>query len=154
VAFSATDSSLATSNRLCSKFQLGIETVRWLRLAEIVLVQPLCRCINYIDNGIFALAVTDEAEFIEGVVQTFNPGVVVGPLATILDRDVQIATFSNHLSEFCQAKRGEILERTGQERAYRFRFHDPLLVPLVFMEALSTNLVSTDTLSKLLGARF
>jgi hypothetical protein len=84
----------------------------------------------------------------------FNPGAVVGPLEAILNRNVQIATFSNHLSEFCQPKRGDILERTGQERAYRYRFHDPLLVPFVFMDAITTKIVSTDTLSQMLGARF
>jgi hypothetical protein len=84
----------------------------------------------------------------------FHPGVVVHPLEAILSRNVQIATFSNHLSEFCQPKRGEVLERVGQERAYRFRFHDALLVPFIFMDAIATNLVTADTLSKLLGARF
>ncbi len=84
----------------------------------------------------------------------FNPGAVVGPLEAILNRNVQIATFSNHLSEFCQEKRGEILERAGQERAYRFRFCDPLLVPFVFIDGLATGLVNAETLSRLLGARF
>jgi Cdc6-like AAA superfamily ATPase len=84
----------------------------------------------------------------------FNPGVVVGPLEVILGRSAQIATFSNHLSEFCQEKRGNILERVGQERAYRYRFNDPLLVPFVLMDAIANNIVSTDILSKMLGARF
>jgi hypothetical protein len=84
----------------------------------------------------------------------FNPGAMVGPLEKILNKNVQIATFNSHLSEFCQDKRGKVLERTGQPRAYRFRFHDPLLVPFVFMNAIATSLVSTEKLSEMLGARF
>jgi Cdc6-like AAA superfamily ATPase len=84
----------------------------------------------------------------------FNPGSIVEPLESILDKELQIATFSNHLSEFCKEKRGEILERIGQERAYRFRFRDPMLVPFVFMDAIANGLVSSEKLSKLLGARF
>ena len=65
-----------------------------------------------------------------------------------------LARVSNHLSEFCKEKRGEILERIGQERSYRFRFQDPMLVPYVFMDAIATELVSSEKLSKMLGARF
>lgn len=82
----------------------------------------------------------------------FAPSDVVDHLNTILDRDdVQIATFTNHLSEFCQEKRGEVLEKEGQARAYRFRFTDPLLVPYVFMDAVATGLVSDTQLTRLLG---
>lgn len=84
----------------------------------------------------------------------FNPGAVADPLEKIVDKEVQIATFSNHLSEFCKGKRGEILERIGQERAYRFRFRDPMLPPFVFMDAIATGLVSSEKLSRMLGARF
>jgi Cdc6-like AAA superfamily ATPase len=82
----------------------------------------------------------------------FAPSDVVDHLNTILEReDVQIATFTNHLGEFCQPKRGEVLEREGQPRAYRFRFRDPLLVPYIFMDAVATGLVSDNALTSLLG---
>lgn len=72
------------------------------------------------------------------------------PLRHILNKPVQIATFNSHLSKFGQDKRGKVLERIGQPRAYRFRFHDPLLVPYGFMDAISNNLVSSNKLSELL----
>lgn len=84
----------------------------------------------------------------------FNPGAIVEPLQSILGRDVQIATFSTHLSEFCQAKRGEVLEKIGQERAFRFRFHDPLLVPFVFMDAVAHGLLTDKELAAMLGSTF
>ena len=37
----------------------------------------------------------------------FSPRAVVEPLAVILGRKAAIATFNNHLSEFCQPKRGK-----------------------------------------------
>jgi hypothetical protein len=80
----------------------------------------------------------------------FNPGDVVEPLSFILDKKTVIATFSNHLSEFCQPKRGSVLERIGQARAYRFRFHDPMVVPFVFMDAVSSGIVQEEKLSAML----
>lgn len=84
----------------------------------------------------------------------FTAGALVEPLGKILGKDVQIATFSNHMSEFCKEKRGEVLERQGDARSYRFRFRDPLLVPFVFMDAIAANRISSDNLSGMLGARF
>jgi Cdc6-like AAA superfamily ATPase len=83
----------------------------------------------------------------------FNPVSLTGPLQLILGRYVEVATFNNHLAEFCQPKRGSVLERTGQSRAYRYRFHDPLLVPFVFMDALNTGMITDENLA-LLGAEF
>ncbi len=81
----------------------------------------------------------------------FYPAAIARPLAAILKRtDVQIATFNNHLTEFCQTKRAGVLERTGQPRAYRFRFRDPLVVPYTFMDAIASSLVTADQLQSLL----
>jgi Cdc6-like AAA superfamily ATPase len=84
----------------------------------------------------------------------FNPAAITEPLSVILGRHVEIATFSNHLSEFCEPKRGEVLEKAGQARAYRFRFRDPLLVPYIFMEAVGSGLISNDQLTEMLGSAF
>ena len=84
----------------------------------------------------------------------FNPSSLVTPLETILGRTIEIATFNSHLAEFCQPKRGKVLERVGQARAYRYRFQDPLLVPFVFMDALTHRLIDDEQLSTLLGSNF
>ena len=81
----------------------------------------------------------------------FNPSSVVAPLSTILNRKVEIANFNAHLSEFCQPKRGPVLERDGQPRAYRFRFHDPMVVPFVFMDAVTKGTVSEAKLASMLN---
>lgn len=84
----------------------------------------------------------------------FNPASVAVPLKQILARQVEIATFNNHLAEFCEDKRGSVLERTGQARAYLYRFHDPLLVPFVFMDAVATNLITDGQLTEMLDSAF
>jgi Cdc6-like AAA superfamily ATPase len=81
----------------------------------------------------------------------FNPASVVDPLTRILSRQVEIATFNSHLSEFCQSKRGPVLERIGQSRAYRYRFVDPMVVPFVFMNAVEKNIVSETILTQMLS---
>lgn len=84
----------------------------------------------------------------------FSPSALLEPLEIIIDRAVQFATFSNHLAEFCQPKRSQLLERQGEERNYQFRFSNPLMVPFVFMDAIATGLISDEQLSQMLGAGF
>jgi Cdc6-like AAA superfamily ATPase len=81
----------------------------------------------------------------------FTPSAVVGPLGSILHKPVTIATFTNHLIEFSQEKRGLILERDGQPWGYRYRFRDPLLVPYVFMDGLESGIASDQGLVEMLG---
>ncbi len=80
----------------------------------------------------------------------FNPSEVVKPLSAILGREVSIATFTNHLGEFSQEKRGPVLEKDGQPWGYRYRFHDPLLVPFAFMNAVEGGLLSGEDLIRML----
>lgn len=80
----------------------------------------------------------------------FNPSAVVSPLSKILGREVTIATFTNHLSEFSQEKRRSVLERDGQPWGYRFRFSNPLIVPYAFMNAVESDLLSGEDLVKML----
>lgn len=76
---------------------------------------------------------------------------VVEPLSAILKRGVQIATFNGHLTEFSSEKRGRVLTRTGTERAYRYRFADPLLLPYVVIRGIASGQVSAETVETLLS---
>jgi len=80
----------------------------------------------------------------------FSPSSIVGPLKEILGRPVKIATFTNHLSEFCEEKHGSILERDGQPWGYRYRFRDPLLVPFIFMDGLEAGIATGGGLVQML----
>lgn len=59
------------------------------------------------------------------------------PMSMIMNKVYQIPAFSQHLNDFCDAKRGPILERHGAARRYRFRFVNPLMQPYVIMFSLS-----------------
>lgn len=80
----------------------------------------------------------------------FYPADVVDPLAAVTGRaNVKIATFQGHLAEFCEARRGSILVKDGSPRAYKYRFHEPLLPPFIYMTALQKGRITALQLSNL-----
>ena len=80
----------------------------------------------------------------------FHPSDVISPLSEILNRDnVVIATFQKHINEFCEVGRGKVLERSGAPRAYKYRFPDPLLPPLIFMTAISSGSITPSQLHEI-----
>jgi hypothetical protein len=89
-----------------------------------------------------ALAKTDDRGF-------FTPQSVVDPLASILKKSVKIANFQNHLKEFIGKDRGAILIRRGKERAYKFRFSDPMMQPYIIMRGVEGGLIQTNALDVL-----
>lgn len=81
----------------------------------------------------------------------FQPADVSKPLSKILRRDVEIVTFNRHLGEWTEGKRRGILERRGQHHSFRYRFTDPLMVPYVFMDAISKEILTHNQISQLVG---
>ncbi len=86
-----------------------------------------------------ALAQTDERGM-------FSPNAVVPALSRILGRDMTIANFQNHLKKFISDERSRVLIRKGKERAYKFRFRDPMMQPYVIMKGVEDNLVAASAL--------
>jgi Cdc6-like AAA superfamily ATPase len=64
------------------------------------------------------------------------------PLREILSRAIQIANYAQHLADFCDTKKGPVLQRKGERRKYRFRFANPLLQPYVVMKGYATGRLS------------
>ncbi len=93
-----------------------------------------------------ALAPKDELSY-------FQAANVKAPLSRILRREVDIPQFARHLKEFCSEPRGQVLERTGRERHYRYRFRNPLLEPYVVMRGLSLGKISQDIIQTLRTSR-
>lgn len=81
----------------------------------------------------------------------FTPQSVCSPLSAILKRAklVEIAAFQQHLKKFIAEERGEILVRKGRERAYQFRFNDPIMQPFVIMKGIEQGLVDPSAMSVL-----
>jgi Cdc6-like AAA superfamily ATPase len=89
-----------------------------------------------------ALATTDDRGF-------FTPNSVVAPLTSILKKPVKIANFQNHLKEFIGKERGAILIRRGKERAYKFRFSDPMMQPYIIMRGVEEGFIPANALDVL-----
>ena len=89
-----------------------------------------------------ALAQTDDRGL-------FAPNAVVPPLSKILNRSITIANFQNHLKKFISEERGRILIRLGKERAYKFRFRDPMMQPYVIMKGVEDEMLEAKSLDVL-----
>jgi Cdc6-like AAA superfamily ATPase len=89
-----------------------------------------------------ALAETDQQN-------TFAAQDVRGPMREITGKPYDIASFAQHLNEFCDAKRGPILQRTGTKRKYRYRFTNPLMQPFVIMQGFRANKINRAMLAKM-----
>ena len=84
-----------------------------------------------------ALAPTDDLGF-------FAAADVREPMQQVTGRKYEIPSFAQHLSEFCDAKRGAILQKTGQKRSYRFRFMNPLMQPFVIMQGFASGRMKSE----------
>jgi Cdc6-like AAA superfamily ATPase len=72
----------------------------------------------------------------------FLPVAVCDPLSRILGRRVEISTFQQHLNKFASGERGRVLYRKGKQRAFRFRFSDPMMQPYVIMSGIRDGLIN------------
>jgi hypothetical protein len=77
---------------------------------------------------------------------TFAPLAVCKPLSNILDRPVKIDAFQQHLKKFITEERADILVR---ERAFRFRFREPMMQPFVIMRGIEQGLVDPSAIDAL-----
>jgi len=66
------------------------------------------------------------------------------PLRQITGRRYEIPSFARHLNEFCEVKRGPILQKTGSKRRFRYRFINPLLQPFVIMQGMKNGRISSS----------
>lgn len=80
---------------------------------------------------------------------TFAAQDVRDPIRTITGKPYEIPSFQQHISEFCDEKRGPILRRTGTSRRYRYRFVNPLMQPFAVMQGFTTGKLSDDVLRSL-----
>jgi energy-coupling factor transporter ATP-binding protein EcfA2 len=74
----------------------------------------------------------------------FTPGAVKSPMSQIMGKQYDIANFATHLSAFTSAERGSVLQRSGVERKYVYRFRNPLLQPFALITALAEGIIPRD----------
>jgi Cdc6-like AAA superfamily ATPase len=85
----------------------------------------------------------------------FQQAAVAAPLAEIAARTPAYtpATFAFHMNEFCEAKRGKVLSRSGEIRNYRYSFSDAMMQPYVIIRALQSGRLKRDTFQKFITRR-
>lgn len=95
-----------------------------------------------------ALAQVDELGY-------FAPADLRRSLARLLDKsDVLVSLFGQHLKNLCEMDRGAILEKTGSERKYRYRFVEPMMQPFVLMQALRDGLIAREQVNDLAATHY
>jgi Cdc6-like AAA superfamily ATPase len=89
-----------------------------------------------------ALAETDQQN-------TFAAQDVRVPMREITGKPYAITSFAQNLNDFCDDKRGPILQRTGSARKYRYRFVNPLMQPFAIMQGFKGQKITKSLLAKL-----
>lgn len=74
----------------------------------------------------------------------FVPASVRDPLSKILGKPMTIAQYQSHLALFNSDVRGNILQRIGEERTFRFRFREPAMQPYVLMKGVASGMVNRE----------
>ena len=71
------------------------------------------------------------------------------PLRAVTGKPYEIPNFAQHLSDFSDAKRGDILKKIGETRRFRYGFANPLMSPFVIMRGFADGKVTGDLLRQL-----
>lgn len=71
------------------------------------------------------------------------------PLSKIMGKPYDIPNFSQHLDKFSSDDRGNVLEKTGKQRRFRFRFSNPLLQPFVIMRGMADEMLKDELIEVL-----
>ena len=80
---------------------------------------------------------------------TFAAQDVRAPMQVVTGKPYEIPAFAQHLNEFSETKRGNILKKQGGNRRFRYRFTNPLMPPFVIMKGFSDKKVTTEVLKQL-----
>jgi len=73
----------------------------------------------------------------------FSSASLVEALSLVLGKKVIQQAVTYHLGKLISAARGPLLERSGEERRYRYRFVNPMMRPFIIMKSMSEPKVST-----------
>jgi hypothetical protein len=71
------------------------------------------------------------------------------PMLLITGKNYDIPSFAQHLSEFSEVKRGNILRKIGATRRFRYIFSEPLMQPFIIMSGFSEGKITNEVLDAL-----
>jgi energy-coupling factor transporter ATP-binding protein EcfA2 len=88
----------------------------------------------------------------KGPLGHFTAGAVREPMSLIMREQVEISKFNRHLNAFAGEKRGRVLEKSGEERGWFYRFRDPLLQPFVLLRGLAREQIDEQLVAEMQAA--
>jgi Cdc6-like AAA superfamily ATPase len=87
--------------------------------------------VNLFEDVLLACAMAEVNELGEFAAQDLR-----APMLKITGKSYGIPSYAQHLAEFCDAKRGNILIKTGERKRFRYKFTDPLMQPFIIMQGI------------------
>lgn len=79
----------------------------------------------------------------------FPAAAVSKPMSLIMGKKYYVTHFVRHLEEFCEEKRGRILQKKGDPRRYRYRFTDSLIRPFLILNGMANGTLTLQILETL-----
>lgn len=79
----------------------------------------------------------------------FTPKDVEAPFSQIMGSTKTIDKFNSSLKDFATDKRGNILQKKGADRSFRFRFAEPAMQPFILMKGIASGLLDETAMSAL-----
>ncbi|MGA0569978.1 AAA family ATPase [Variovorax sp. VNK109] len=67
-------------------------------------------------------------------------------------KNYQASTYAMHMNSFCEEDRGNVLQRVGTPRAYRYRFADPMMQPFIILKGLNEGRL-TDEIAQIFSTK-
>ncbi len=95
---------------------------------------------NYFGELLLACALitnTDDSGY-------FAPIQIAEPLAALVGKRREVAHYIDQLHKLATPERGNVLQRSGEKRGYRFRFRDPMMQPFILMKGVAAKVLSPD----------
>jgi hypothetical protein len=80
---------------------------------------------------------------------TFASQDVRSPMRAVTGKAYDIPAFAQHLNEFSEGKRGNIIKKIGGGRRFRYHFTDPLMPPYVIMRGFADGKVTAALLDNI-----
>jgi len=71
---------------------------------------------------------------------------VAQTMASLLQKDCSVSDIQKHLTEFASPNRGNVLQRIGTIRRYKYRFSNPMLQPYTIIHSLHEGLITESKL--------
>jgi Cdc6-like AAA superfamily ATPase len=79
----------------------------------------------------------------------FTAASVRTPLRILTGKSYDIPNFAQHLKQFSEAVRGQILERVGAARQLRYRFVNPVMKPYIVMRGFAESLLDRQIMREI-----